>query len=282
MVARAAERAGEFDAALRLYAEAYSLAPEAAREGYAETLSRYGRPLPRPRSRARPPVGTYGLTAALLVAFLLQLALDREVGNVVVGGRLMQPSTAAAAFLMNFGDVPASDAWWRYLSYALVHAGLIHIGFNAWVLFDIGRLFEARRRWGDLVASFVAGTVAGAALTVVVQAGVELALVGASGGVLGVAGALLVDAAGGTSGGDRALTRSLLQWMAILVIFSLAIPNVSLWGHVGGVLGGAAWGLIRRNLPDLPRLGMVVGGLGLVLMAASLVQVGAFVMRHLL
>ena len=42
----------------------------------------------------------------------------------------------------------------------------------------------------------------------------------ASGGVLGVAGALLADALRGRSSGDRALTRGLLQWVALIALLS--------------------------------------------------------------
>jgi len=114
------------------------------------------------------------------------------------------------------------------------------------------------------------------------QSGTQLALVGASGGVLGVAGALLVDASGGSLRSDRSLTRNLLQWMALLMIFSLAIPNVSLWAHVGGVLGGAAWGLLRRGLLQGRGTGTVVGVFGLLLLVYALLEVGIFVFRHLL
>lgn len=278
VVARAAEQGGDLVVALRLYAQAYTQAPEGIRRGYAEVLTRYGQPFPSVELRRRPPAGTLALTGALVAAFVVQLALDQGMG----GGRVMRPSTAAAAFLLNVAGVPAAEALWRYLSHAFVHGGLIHIGFNAWVLFDIGRLLERRRSWGDLVASFVVGTAAGAALTALAQSGTQLALIGASGGVLGVAGALLVDASGGGLRSDRSLTRNLLQWMALLMIFSLAIPNVSLWAHVGGVLGGAAWGLLRRGLFRGRGTGTVVGVFGLLLLVYALLEVGIFVFRHLL
>ena len=43
---RAAERAGQFETAAKLYSQAYSSAPAGQREGYAEKLSSYGAPLP--------------------------------------------------------------------------------------------------------------------------------------------------------------------------------------------------------------------------------------------
>ena len=134
------------------------------------------------------------------------------------------------------------------LSYGFVHGNLVHVGFNLWVLFDIGRMVEARRGPGYLAAAFVAGTAMGAYLTSVAQAGETLVLVGASGGVLGVAGALLADVAGGRGQSIARCSVSCSSGCADRLL-SVAIPNVSLWGHVGGALGGLLWGFARQGLP---------------------------------
>src|SRR5690606_22551959 len=156
-------------------------------------------------------------------------------------------SSLIAAYLQGLPGVPADGAWWRLITYAFVHGNLVHIGFNLWVLFDLGRIFERRRGWGDLLAAFVTGTAGGALLTGVMQAGQPLILVGASGGILGVAGALVADAMLRRSAADAVLLRSLLQWMVLIMLFSV-LPGVSLWGHAGGLLGGFVYGLIRTKL----------------------------------
>ena len=94
--------------------------------------------------------------------------------------------------------------------------------------------------------------------------------VGASGGVLGVGGALLADVLRGRGAGDRLLTRSLLQWIGFIVIFSLAIPNVSLWGHIGGLLGGLLWGFARQGLPKTPRIDLGAGAVSILLLGYAL------------
>lgn len=248
ILARAAARGGRPAAAGELYARAYAAAPPGVRDGYRARLDALEQPLPEVE-RPHRPWGTYGALLALALAYGLQLWLDAGFGRVSTIAGPMNTSTAVAGFLLNVPGVPAADAWWRFLSYGLVHANLLHIGTNAWVLFDIGRIYEARRGWGNVMAALVAGTAAGAAVTVLLQGEQTLALVGASGGVLGVAGALLSDAMRSATAADRLLTRSLLQWMALIVLLSVAIPNVSLWGHVGGVLGGMLWGLLRHALP---------------------------------
>src|SRR5690606_33991228 len=118
------------------------------------------------------------------------------------------------------------------------------------------------------LVAFVVGTAGGAWLTSVMQAGQPLVLVGASGGVLGVAGALVADALLGGKGADMTLVRSLLQWMALILLFSV-LPGVSLWGHAGGVLGGFVYGAIRGRLPGRA-VGQVLGTAAACLLALAL------------
>ncbi|MFN2323290.1 MAG: rhomboid family intramembrane serine protease [Trueperaceae bacterium] len=277
IAARAAEVAGERDGALRLRREAARLAPEGRRGPHVRALDAVGEPAPAPaRTRGRTPA-TWTAVGVIALAFGGQLLLDRSFGPFLAGNVRLDASTAVAAFVLSVGA--QFDVWWRFLSYAFVHGNLVHVGFNLWVLFDIGRMVELRRGPGYLATAFVAGTAMGAYLTSVAQAGETLVLVGASGGVLGVAGALLADVARGKGAIDRALLRSLLQWMAMIVLLSVAIPNVSLWGHVGGVLGGLLWGFARQGLPADRRVDVLVGVGSVLVVAVALVQVGRLVVQ---
>lgn len=272
VVGRAAEVAGERGLAVRVYQEAARVAPELRRDRYAERLVSWGESVPLPLRPRRRALATPLLGGVLVLAYVGQALLDLNLGAFVVSGLQLNPSSIAAAFVLGIPGFPAADAWWRYLSYAFVHGGIIHIGFNVWVLLDLGRMVEARRGWGDLMGSFAVGTAMGAYLTSVAQAGETLLLIGASGGVLGVAGALLADVLRSRELHDRSLTRSLLQWIVLITLLSLVIPNVSLWGHVGGVVGGMLYGFVRQGLQAWPRAGTVFGLLGIAALVASVTQ----------
>jgi rhomboid protease GluP len=273
LIGRAAEMAGDRAVATRVYQEAARTAPEGRRRRYAERLHAWGASVPPPlrvRRRAR---ATVVLAGVIVLAYVGQILFDDAVGAFVVGAIPIRASSIAAAFGLGLPGFPFADAWWRYLSYAFVHAGIVHIGFNTWVLFDLGRVFEARRGWGELLAAFTLGTAMGAYLTSVAQAGDTLILVGASGGVLGVAGALLADVLRSREPHDRALMRSLLQWIALITLLSVAIPNVSLWGHVGGVIGGMLWGFARQGLPPGRRISEVAGLVAIAALVVAVAQV---------
>ncbi|MGL4610205.1 MAG: rhomboid family intramembrane serine protease [Trueperaceae bacterium] len=263
IVARACEQGGYPDQAKHLYAQAYSTAPEGLREKFASKLGQYEEPLPK-ISKHRFPYGSIGLITVITACFIAQSWIDNQYGQ--------NQAAIVGAYILNFDQIPEQSALWRFLSYAFLHGGIVHIAFNCWSLFDLGRLYESRRNWGSLLASFVIGAIMGAYFTLIVQGQQQLVLVGASGGVLGVAGSLLADSWRGRSLQDRHLTRSLVQWMVIISIFGLLIPGVSFWGHTGGIVGGLLWGFIRQGLPKHRNIDLFAGGVSIAFIIYALLQ----------
>ena len=269
ILARAAERSGQADAALTLYTHAFQSAPRALQPRYGTRIRALGQEPPPVARTAATPVATLSLAGAIVAAYIAEILVDRFIGAVRAGGQTLHLSSFTGAFMLNIPGVPGEHAWWRMLSYAFLHANLVHIGFNTWVLVDLGRIYEQRRGWGNLIAAFVVGTAAGAYLTSLAQAQQPLLLIGASGGILGIAGALLADVVRSPVPSDRLLLRGLVQWMILIALFSVAVPNVSLWGHAGGVVGGLLWGFIRQGLPPSRQIGRVAGAAGVALMLVA-------------
>ena len=50
---------------------------------------------------------------------------------------------ALAALGRNYGPYTVSGQWWRLLTCVFIHGGLLHIAFNMWCLWDLGRLAES-------------------------------------------------------------------------------------------------------------------------------------------
>lgn len=268
ILAEAAERQGNQEAARQFYQRAYLGAPKAQQPRLAARLAAYGVQV-KEVVHARPWT-TMVLGGCLLLLFGFQLWIDRWASaNLQAGTHIW---ATAAGFLTLPEAAPGARAVWRYLSYAYVHGGFLHILLNVWVLWDIGRLYERRRHWGNLLAAFVLGTAMGAYLTLIVQHGQPPGIIGASGGILGIAGALLADVMRSPAQADRAMTRSLLQWLGIIVIFSVTIPNVSLWGHIGGLLGGMLWGFMRQGLPSTVSIDRLAGYVSLLLLCYALLS----------
>ncbi|MBS3966289.1 MAG: rhomboid family intramembrane serine protease [Truepera sp.] len=265
----AAERAQQPSLAAQIYAQAYANAPSGQQGRFAAKLKRYGQPLPAAVRRFGS--ASLTLTLAIIGSYLLQLLIDQRFGT--------NAGSLTAGFLLNIPGIPEADALWRMLSYAFVHGNPLHIAMNSWVLFDIGRVYESRRHWGSLLGAFVFGTAMGAYLTIIAQRGDQVILVGASAGVLGIVGALLADAWRSPHPQDRQLTRGLLQWIAIIGLFSL-LPGISFWGHAGGLVGGLLWGFIRQGLPANRSIDLLVGGLSIGVLAFGLTSAAQWFFRY--
>ena len=165
----------------------------------------------------------------------------------------MKPDTAVVIqWGANFGPKTMSGEWWRLVSSMFLHFGIIHIGFNMWVLWDVGRLVE--RLVGNVgfiilyVFAGITGSIASLAWhPVVVSAG-------ASGAVFGVFGALLgfLVLRRDTVPADvlRRLRNVAVSFLILNILFGLSISGIDNAAHLGGFAGGFLCGLVLSQPLD--------------------------------
>lgn len=130
---------------------------------------------------------------------------------------------------------------WRLIAGCFLHYGPLHLAMNAWVLIDLGRTSEPLLGVHRFISTYVLCGI-GASITSVAYyhlTGTLAAPAGASGALAGLIGLLLGHA---IRYHDRRLRDSLLRWIAYIALFSLVIGNVDHAGHIGGLLGGFAFG----------------------------------------
>lgn len=148
--------------------------------------------------------------------------------------------------------------WWRLLTFQLLHAGHLHLAVNLMGLWFLGREMERRlgpRRLAVLLG--VCGT-AGGLLEVALDAAGVLEgrfTVGASGAILGLAGALLAFFLRGSVRARAPLARRRLLEVGVLlavqVVMDVLTPEISLLGHATGIVTGLLVGLLlTRRMPD--------------------------------
>lgn len=180
--------------------------------------------------------------------------------------------------------------FWRLVTAGFLHSNLVHIATNLYALYYLGRRTE--QLWG--AGRFVVGyffALLSSSLLVIACAGRDSLTVGASGALMGLIGMLLVFSyTYRQSQGESNLFGNLLT-LALINLGIGLLPGISLWGHLGGLLGGLVIGwalcpryqavMVANNLSTLSlkmiawgqretsRLGLVLGGwvvlLGLVL-----------------
>jgi rhomboid protease GluP len=167
--------------------------------------------------------------------------------------RGLTPSPELSLRIQQYGVLTTSAViqehqWWRLLSYAFLHAGLLHIFFNMYFLYSLGWLLEAM--WGPtrlLLLYLVAAITGGCVVVWVHRLNPEnmrdIPTVGASGALCGLLASLGIwtmlnrdylrpDVA-------QSLIRNVTVNLLFIGIMSFMIPQVSWEGHLGGAVGGA-------------------------------------------
>jgi rhomboid protease GluP len=161
--------------------------------------------------------------------------------------------------------------WWRCISYAFTHAGIVHLGFNMVVLFQVGTSVE--RELGKnlflslYVFSALTATLAGLLWHPMTP------VVGASGSLFGLIGFSVVffHRLGGPMAQQQ--RNMMFQWAAFAFIFGLMVGADNA-GHLGGALGGALIGWIfplrSRSHPDRNTFFKALGLISMILIAYGL------------
>jgi membrane associated rhomboid family serine protease len=180
------------------------------------------------------------------------------------------------ASLVPFGDLAHDGEWYRLATSMFLHASILHIGFNMYVLWAIGRPVEQYLGTARYIGLYFVSGLAGAAGAVVTAPFTPV--VGASGAIFGILGAMLIlewQVTGRLAG--QAMTL-----IVINLVFTFLIPNISYGGHVGGLIGGilitlgfAHWRGGRAQYGKLSVEGIVV----LVAVAVASVAIAYFRVR---
>ena len=172
------------------------------------------------------------------------------------------------AFNSAFLDPAWGVGWepWRALTVLLVHSGIWHVGLNMLAVWMIGRSLEPLLGHGRFLALYLLSGLGGSVGVALIAPGIWV--VGASGAVFGLLGALLVI--GRHIGAN--ITGILIVLGINLVIGFIPGFYVAWQAHIGGLVVGALLGLIfartRRADQRGQQLALLVGtGVALVVLA---------------
>ncbi len=219
---------------------------------------------------------------------LIALNVIMFVFEIVTGATGIMGGGSAQAML-NLGAlwpraVLQEHEYWRMITSMFLQDGILHILFNMWALWAIGGFMEAALgRFKFVLLYFISGF-AGSVL-VLAAAPTDSLVVGASGAIFGIFGALAVHAFlnRGRDFQSRALLGNVIFLLVINLVFTFSAGRVSWQAHIGGLVAGAAtmaaMMLAGRKDPRRPfgmADGLAVGGIVLVLILVVAWQVAAF------
>jgi membrane associated rhomboid family serine protease len=217
---------------------------------------------------------TYVLIAVNVLIYLV--AASQASSLFSPGPSMFQPGSLYNHTVL-YGPLVAHGDWWRLVTSMFLHYSLVHIGFNMYALWAIGRVVEQYLGTVRYVGLYFVSGLAGAAGALL--QGPTTPVLGASGAIFGILGAMMIlewQVTGSLAGQAAAL-------VAINLVISFLIPGISWGGHVGGLIGGilvmlayAHWG--DRGRAQFGQLGLG-GALGLVAVAAGSVAIAYFRVR---
>jgi membrane associated rhomboid family serine protease len=180
------------------------------------------------------PLPTPYYTIVLLVAmgavYLAQLSVGIEDSVLIAG--FVKP-----AFL-------EKGEYWRILTGAALHGSIPHILMNGYALYSFGRLMELLTNRAHLAIVFLLAAVGGGVLSLIfLPIGIS---VGASGGIVGLIGYLLVYAFRRRQFVSAEFRKSLIVNIGFILVFGLVLYQVvDNYGHIGGLVTGIVYGLIQ-------------------------------------
>ncbi|MDQ0771277.1 membrane associated rhomboid family serine protease [Pseudarthrobacter defluvii] len=209
------------------------------------------------------PLVTFGIIAACVVVYALQM---------LIPGDWVYKQFA----YNNYFAVPQFGAFepWRMITSAFLHSpdSLLHILLNMYTLWIFGQALEpilGRVRFLALyLISALGGSVGYLLLNPLLVPGQGLVgLVGASGAIFGLFGAMLLVQR--QRGGD---TRQLWILIAINGVIGFLIPQIAWQAHLGGLITGGLCAAVLAYAPRGRRRGLIQA-LGLAAVFALLIAV---------
>jgi membrane associated rhomboid family serine protease len=192
--------------------------------------------------------GSRPLVTTSIIAVCALLFLPTMAG----GGTVGRGSSDLVRDLGLYGPLVADGEWYRVFTSAFLHAGLIHIGFNMLLLWQLGNMLEpalGRVRFG-----LVAFTALVSASLGVLLLSPDSLTVGASGIVFGLMGAAFLSM---RARGVDPMQSGIGGLIVINLLLTFAIPGISIGGHLGGLAGGAVAGWLLFDKPP-QMIGVVV------------------------
>jgi membrane associated rhomboid family serine protease len=202
-------------------------------------------------------------TDAIVTKILVGLNVIVYLITVAQGSGLNDPGGSLFNKWLLYGPAIDHGDWWRLITAAFLHGGLIHIAFNMLALWWLGAPVEMVLGRARFIGLYLVSGLAGSAGALV--ANPNAFTVGASGAIFGLLGAGLIlewQATGSIAG-------NYLTLILINLAISFAVPGISIGGHVGGLIGGI---LATLAFARFGRGHAAYGKLGL-LSAASLLAI---------
>ncbi len=167
--------------------------------------------------------------------------------SVVFLAELTQPIGNVRAIVGLEKSLFAEGEFWRIFTSSVVHDGIIHILFNGYALWILGRITESISNRANVPVIFVLAALGGGLLSFAFLP--EGNSVGASSGIIGILGYLTIYGYRRRKLISDSLLKGMVFNIALITFLGVfVIPSVDNFGHLGGLIAGVLYGLFQ--IPD--------------------------------
>lgn len=181
------------------------------------------------------PYITYGILGINVLIFIITLFYNVKNGNSIIDSLFGNSESALYTFGGLESSLVKSGEYFRLISAAFNHIGLIHLGFNAYALYVIGSQLESYVGRIKYATIYFGSAILGNLLSMAFISGWSA---GASGAIFGLLGALLYFGYH-----YRVYLGTVIKSQIIpLIIINLGIgflaEEINNAAHIGGLIGG--------------------------------------------
>jgi rhomboid protease GluP len=195
------------------------------------------------RRNPSPILGGLIAPARFTTSIILLINIGIYIGTVVYSMRAgnsdaflnVDPDTLLE-FGAKFRGYILAGQQWRLITAGFLHGGLLHIGMNMWVLWDVGAQVEEIYGTTRLLVIYWVGSVLGFVFSTLWSPYLSI---GASAGLMGLIGAMIAVGVHHRSALGAAIRGQYIRWTIYMLIIGL-LPGLHIdnAAHVGGLAGG--------------------------------------------
>ena len=182
-----------------------------------------------------PPITTILLALNVAVFVLLRLLINKY-------GNPIETAVVIGAYYKTF--IVANYEYYRLLTVGFIHIDVFHILINSLALINLGAVIERLYKPWQFITIYLTSIVMGSMFVFVGQG--NGVVVGASAGLFGLLGALLVYSIESGMWQQPQIRSQFIRIFGVNLLISL-MPGVSFLGHLGGLVAGSFLALLFSN-----------------------------------
>ncbi len=196
------------------------------------------------------PIVSYAIIVMCSVIFILQIMFSEIISSFSL-----------------IPDKVTHGEWYRLITHAFLHGGILHLAGNMFFLRVFGRSAEDRLGWARYALLFIVGAAISGILYMATSSMKDMPCVGASGAISAVIGAYLIlfpkaklrfylihPISLGKSGMTQISSLYYILFWIVMNIFFGALQSgsqtadIAYWGHIGGFIAGVVFAEAYKSL----------------------------------